>query len=204
MAAPTHLFCIALAAEANWLQWPVRACSKAVRCDTWAAQVLLAKIHAVTAKTRNRIRVLLKPESVIHLVARLRRASVPSDYQAMEYWLQLLKYSLLDYLAVAQGMTPGDVEGARHDTRFLVQLLRRRATEGRIEGARAPYRALPALCKVAGHLKLCETKMEFLSEVGEGQGIEHDEDLEQLESLEVCLADIDHWILNVQEKCWHL
>ena len=178
MAAPTHLFCIALAAEANWLQWPVRACSKAVRCDTWAAQVLLAKIHAVTAKTRRKIRVLLKPESVIHLVARLRRASVPSEYQAMEYCLQLLKYSWLGYLAVAQGMTPGDVEWARRDTRFLVQLLRRTVSTRGITN-----RALPALCKVAGHLKLCGTKMEFLSEVGEGQGIERDEDLEQLQNL---------------------
>ena len=91
-------------------------------------------------------------------------------------------------------MTPGDVEWARRDTRFLVQLLRRTVSTRGITN-----RALPALCKVAGHLKLCETKMEFLSEVGEGQGSEHDEDLEQLESLEVCLANIDQWILNVQE-----
>ena len=186
----------ALAASNGWLHWNVRATCKELQCDAWATTALKLKAVASTARARSQVRVILKLDSATMLADRIGQIVLPLEFLTMAYWLKLLNHSLLEYMAVARSMflTSYGRAGTRPQD-YMTQL-----KHSIISAADIAKRALPALLAIAGHLKLCEARMESIDADNEAEDPAYEEDLQRREDLEQILTDLDLFIAEVQEE----
>ena len=195
MATPAMLHSFATAGINGWLHWAARASCKALVCDAWAAHVLRMRVRSAASRARCQIYVMLRPDAATKLARRVDGVSVPLRFHGVVCWLRLLCSSLVDYAALARRMRPPVSEqvgsGASH---YMAQL---KCVS--LSASDIARRALPALREVAGHWKLCDSKIHFMDAESDSDP-RSEESFCDTEALEELLADVDAFLTLAQAE----
>ena len=187
-----------IAAANGWLPWLVRASCKALQCDAWAAKELQRKARVAVAKARSRIRVMLKPDIAASLSLRCCSLELPPTYHALGYWVNMLHTSLEAYMAEARNACPSLPQHLSCEAKHCMALL----AQVSISAPNIAAHALLPLLSIAGHLKLCEGRLQSIEEEL-GHGSSDEENVETCEMADDLLIEIDTFVCQVHDELDH-
>ena len=186
-------------AEANgWLDWCIRASCSNLRCDAWAARELKARARVNCARSRSYVRAMLKPDVASVLSSRLHGLTLPPDCMDMAAWLERLYLSFVAYVSLVRSIVPPTLGQNGVEASYYFHQLK----HSHVSSAEIAQRIFPALHGIAGHLKLCEGKLELVGEQIGSTRPENEEDLEY-DSLDNLLADIDMFVDDIRIQIEH-